>query len=153
MSVITAQSPDDVLLLRRAGLTPTQITSVLGASGRWVRRCIDAAGIARRPGRLHRTGTPLTWPSLWSRFRLEGECWVFTGKPNAAGYGRISVDGQSLLLHRFVYELLVGPIPEGLFLDHLCFNRPCANPAHLDPVPPKINTQRSWAAGRGRIPT
>ena len=47
-----------------------------------------------------------------------------------------------LLAHRIVYEALVGPIPEGMVLDHLCRNRPCASPAHLEPVDSRTNTLR-----------
>jgi hypothetical protein len=47
--------------------------------------------------------------------------------------------------HRFAYELLVGPIPEGLVIDHLCRNRRCVNPAHLEPVTAEENWRRGDA--------
>jgi len=63
------------------------------------------------------------------------------------GYGRFTVSGNEPVVrvnaHRFAYELLVGPIPKGLTLDHLCRNRGCVNPAHLEPVTSKVNTLRS----------
>lgn len=62
------------------------------------------------------------------------ECWLWTGQLNAYGYGLISANKKRLMAHRVGYELLVGPIPEGLEIDHLCRVRACVNPAHLEPV-------------------
>jgi hypothetical protein len=66
------------------------------------------------------------------------------------GYGSIAekLDGHwyPRRAHRVVYECLVGPIPDGLEMDHLCRNTMCVNPAHLEPVPHRINMGRStWA--------
>lgn len=58
-------------------------------------------------------------------------CIVWKGAPNAAGYGRLSVDGRRVLAHRFAYELANGSIPDGLVIDHKCRNRLCVNPDHL----------------------
>jgi hypothetical protein len=72
-------------------------------------------------------------------------CWVFEGA-RAWGYGRIglTIDGHKRVrqAHRVVYEALVGPVPEGLDLDHLCRNRACVNPNHLEPVTRQINLLR-----------
>ena len=58
------------------------------------------------------------------------------------GYGRIQYKNHPTLAHRFMYEQMVGPIPEGMTLDHLCRNRLCINPAHLDPVVMRTNILR-----------
>lgn len=70
-----------------------------------------------------------------------GDCWVWTGA-RTYGYGRVMVEGRSALVHRWVYENLVDDIPEGHHLDHLCRNKPCCNPDHLEVVTPLENTRR-----------
>lgn len=78
-------------------------------------------------------------------------CWQWTGN-TGRGYGRISANGRPQQAHRVGYELLVGPIPEGLTLDHLCRNRGCVNPAHVEPVTHRENVLRGEgvAANRAR---
>ena len=68
-------------------------------------------------------------------------CWVWQHSL-CAGYGRISVDGQVGMAHRAYYERVIGPIPEGLVLDHLCRCTACVNPAHLEPVTQRENLRR-----------
>lgn len=66
-----------------------------------------------------------------------GRCWVWQGKPGSHTYGVIGLGGRELpqvLVHRWAYEYLVGPIPPGLTIDHLCRNHMCVNPKHLEPV-------------------
>ena len=70
-----------------------------------------------------------------------GACWFWmAAKTN--GYGVVQHNGRVQRAHRVVYEHLVGPIPVGLELDHLCRNRACVNPAHLEPVTGKDNIAR-----------
>jgi len=78
----------------------------------------------------------------------ERGCWVWQGALNNKDYGQVSIGGKVRSTHRVAYELLVGPIPDGLHLDHLCRNRPCCNPAHLEPVTNKVNSERSERSGR-----
>lgn len=70
-------------------------------------------------------------------YRIEEEsgCWIPPLKPDPGhGYTRIGIQGKLILTHRAFYEVHVGPIPEGLVIDHLCRNRACCNPAHLEAV-------------------
>ena len=72
---------------------------------------------------------------FWPRVRIEPSgCWVWTGSCLKNGYGQFNVGGHHLVVHRWAYERFVGPIPEGLTLDHLCRNRACVNLDHLEPV-------------------
>ena len=73
---------------------------------------------------------------------LENGCWHWTGWRTPVGYGRIRVAGQLWLTHRYMYETLCGPIPDGLSLDHQCRNPSCVNPAHLEPVTHAENVRR-----------
>lgn len=70
-------------------------------------------------------------------------CWEWIGARNPSGYGHLGVDGKTVYAHRFAYILLIGPIPAGLEIDHLCRVRACVNPGHLEPVTPKVNNFRS----------
>jgi hypothetical protein len=74
-------------------------------------------------------------------------CWVWTASRDACGYGRIRWDGQNKTAHRVVYELLRGPVDPALTLDHLCRNRGCVNPAHLEPVSLAENIMRGDGVG------
>jgi hypothetical protein len=80
------------------------------------------------------------WPDV-------DDCWPYGGHVGTNGYGRFLVRRASgachLLAHRAAYQLFAGPIPDGLTLDHLCRNRPCVNPAHLEPVTVRENLFRA----------
>jgi hypothetical protein len=76
---------------------------------------------------------------------VRGCCWQWTKGKTNKGYGSFHPSKGSLVLaHRFSYELLVGPIPEGLVIDHRCRNRLCVNPDHLEPVTSGENTRRGF---------
>jgi hypothetical protein len=80
---------------------------------------------------------------FWSKTQAAGECVEWTGcKSN--GYGQIWWKGKMRGAHRMAYEITVGPIPEGLTIDHLCRNTLCVNPDHLDPCSQKENTLRGY---------
>jgi hypothetical protein len=80
-------------------------------------------------------------------------CWNWTGAKSAQGYGRITLAtgktwGRTVWAHRASYEVFVGPIPESLTIDHLCRNRACVNPEHLEPVTRTENLLRGHKARR-----
>lgn len=77
----------------------------------------------------------------------ESGCWEWNGYRTRQGYGKATVDGvHGTLVHRWAYEVFVGPIPPGLEIDHLCSNRACCNPEHLEPVSHDVNVARGRRA-------
>ena len=84
---------------------------------------------------------------FWEKIEKTERCWNWKGHKND-GYGRIGSGGHSgkqLSAHRLAYEILIGPIPEGLQVDHLCRNRACVNPHHMELVTIKENIMRGMA--------
>lgn len=96
--------------------------------------------------------TPTIWVRLFSKVSVHPcGCWIWTGARNADGYGVIRVGGRGsspALAHRTAFELLVGPIPDGRELDHVCRVRACVNPTprHLETVDHRTNIVRGFAA-------
>ncbi len=82
-------------------------------------------------------------PRIATRVRVDANgCWLWMSSINAYGYASIRYP-RTRTVHRITYEQLVGPIPEGLEIDHLCRVRHCVNPAHMEPVTHRVNTLRS----------
>lgn len=78
--------------------------------------------------------------------REPGGCHVWTAYVRPSGYGMFGIGRRVHYAHRVAYELFVGPIPEGLQIDHLCRNRRCVNPMHLEPVTHRENGRRGkWS--------
>lgn len=124
--------------------------------------------------RMMSTGSPTGTrrPPAESRFFAkvvqDGECWRWRASTDQAGYGLFSVKrtrtpGHMIRAHIWSYEFSVGPVPDGLQLDHTCHDtscglgrdcphRACVNPWHLDPVPPAVNTQRGRGQRRTHCP-
>lgn len=88
---------------------------------------------------------------------LDNGCIEWTAYVGENGYGRFYVDGRGALAHRWSYQFHVGPIPDGLVIDHLCRNTRCVNPDHLEPVTNAENVLRGMgplaAAARGQAVT
>ena len=72
-----------------------------------------------------------------------GDCWEWTGA-QCYGYGRVGYGKKTWLAHRLIWELLVGPIPKGMTIDHLCRNHACVNPDHMEIVDRQENTLRGY---------
>jgi hypothetical protein len=97
---------------------------------------------------------------LWEKVReqdcgYETPCWVWTASTAGEGYGSIGLGRQAegkAYTHRVAYELIVGKIPDGLTIDHLCRNRRCCNPAHLETVTQAENNRRGngWSGRNHR---
>jgi hypothetical protein len=79
----------------------------------------------------------IDWVMLYVNKQEQSPCWVWFGAETYRGYGKVTVDYKTLLVHRYVYEMLVGPIPQGMHVHHICNNQLCVNPAHLQIVTPQ----------------
>ena len=69
-------------------------------------------------------------------------CWEWQGATKRGGYGHMSVQGKMQLVHRLAWKVVMGDIEPGMEIDHLCRNRACLNPAHLEPVTKEENVRR-----------
>jgi hypothetical protein len=76
---------------------------------------------------------------IWTKVKKTDSCWLWTGSYNNKGYASATLDGIHGA-HRIIYTLTVGPIPDGMQVDHLCRNRGCVNPDHMQIVTPRENT-------------
>lgn len=100
---------------------------------------------------------PVASANFWRRVTKTGDngCWLWTGERKPDGYGRCrfyhnSPDHERYYVHRYAYLQLVGPIPEGLVIDHLCRVHNCVNPAHMEPVTNAENIKRGlWESAGG----
>lgn len=130
---------------------PERTCSLAGCGGRHVARGMCNPHYQRwyKHGDPLATGrTPLPMPErFWSKADKSPDdgCWVWTSWIQPNGYGYFWLDGARYA-HRVAYEIAVGPIPAGLVIDHLCANKSCVNPAHLEVVTIGENTRRARAA-------
>jgi len=81
---------------------------------------------------------------FWAKVDKIGPCWLWTGATQKSGYGGINIAGRRHLVHRVAYEFVIGPIPDGLEIDHTCGTRNCVNPEHLEVVSHAENMRRGY---------
>lgn len=81
-------------------------------------------------------------PGFWELVDKTLTCWLWKGSSSDNRYGQYQRDGVYHLAHRYAYEQVNGPIPEGMELDHLCRRPRCVRPDHLEAVTPKVNQRR-----------
>jgi hypothetical protein len=113
-----------------------------------VRLCACGCGtsLADRPQKVryihgHNAGGRDVAERFWLKVDRSGECWEWQGA-KTLGYGHFSLNKKAVKAHRVAYELTRGPIPDGLVIDHLCRNRACVKPDHLEPVTHAVNILR-----------
>lgn len=104
----------------------------------------------RKTGRLDNDRDLTLDERFWSRVvEGPGGCWLWIGYLDKDGYGVFHLGhSQPVRAHRWSYEQMVGPIPDGLAIDHLCRIVACVNPYHLDPVTTAVNNERRDLANR-----
>lgn len=123
------------------------------AAKRQGRYCFRHYARLRRRGELEPNPLRVNGPAetrFWAKVdkngpvsdRVPGRCWNWIARHYPKGYGKFRVDSRMWFAHRWAYEYLVGPIPEGMEIDHLCRNRRCVNPEHLQPVTGLVNQIR-----------
>lgn len=138
--------------------------SAMCADGKTEEEMAEALGVTKlaihkrlwKMGLKARKNEPTRWEDLAKNFEFSSGCWIWKGSMNAYGYGRYRKMSKtkltSLMAHRAVYEQLVGPIPDHLELDHLCRERACVNPGHLEPVDHQENCIRGLRGPRDFCP-
>lgn len=87
--------------------------------------------------------------SFWAKTQKTDSCWVWTGAKVPRGYGKMTAGGKQVYTHRWSYARFKGEIPEGMQVDHMCFNTSCVNPDHLRLATPKQNSENQPGA-RGK---
>lgn len=115
-------------------------------------RCVGRGLCKLHYYRWKRTGDPVATPRFcslderfWRYVNKTETCWIWTGALSK-GYGCFVVQQRPtkcVRAHRYSYESIVGPIPDGLTIDHLCGNKSCVNPSHLEPVTIRVNVLRN----------
>lgn len=97
----------------------------------------------RRANLIPENGKTFKPENFYSKLDKEHtECWIWTGKRALNGYGSLKINGKDKTAHRMFYEYFIGAIGENQEVDHLCRNRQCVNPEHLEAVSHSVNVRR-----------
>ena len=104
-------------------------------------------GVPLNSAERRRLETVISNPRFWSKVKPADflDCWEWMGRRDRNGYGDFATHGRTFKAHRVSWATVNGPIGEGLHVDHLCRNPSCVNPAHLEPVTPRVNILRGEA--------
>ena len=120
----------------------------VGASQAAVKHCACGCGTAISDTKTWVHGHNVRRPEaerFWGKVTVTGFCWEWNGALSY-GYGSFRAGGRTGMAHRWAFTFLVGEIPDGADLDHLCRNTRCVNPDHLDPVSHRENMTRGFSA-------
>lgn len=151
MVMAEKMSDEAIKLAYSEGASTRSIAAVAGCHAETVRQRLLSLGVQMRPKttglskRIYESRLPED--RFWEKVQKgsDDECWPWIGSLNArTGYGQFSSDsdGRKTDAHVFSFRLSGRSIPAGLDLDHLCRNRPCVNPRHLEPVTRRENVLR-----------
>lgn len=107
--------------------------------------CLCGCGGAPNTGKRYVHGHNATPPEPWYDIDPISNCWNWNRYVGVNGYGRVDTGQRRYQAHRFMYTRLIGMITPGFTLDHLCRNKKCVNPYHMEPVTSRVNTLRGTA--------
>lgn len=133
------------------GHSQKEICQALGASrSRLSRWCRAEIMETNSPLRLLKHKDRTLTQAMWDRVEVNGpsDCWPWVGTIKENGYGTINFKGTGHHAHRLMYETLVAAIPDDREIDHICRNRACVNPRHLQTVTHTENLMLAWRRRR-----
>jgi hypothetical protein len=112
--------------------------------------CKSARSEAQRERRARRPKPPRPTRDelFWAKVKKTDSCWLWTGATTSSGYGNFKVDSGWDTAHRYSWRTLIAPIPGELTIDHLCANKLCVNPWHMQVVTRSENSRRANRARR-----